>query len=502
MSAKRAYLNFFASTSYQASNLLVGLILPKIYTETFGSVYNGLNSSIGQIMSLLHVLTFGISAVSIQQMFKYIASKNTNMITAIYHETEKQYRHMGYIFLIVLIPITIIFPLLIHDNLSYKIIVIFLLFKSISSSMEYFFQAKYSVMLVAHNKSYVIYSINIFLLIIGTILHLSVLFTLKNIIIYQAVAVLLSLLRFLIVHTYIYQQYPFLKNTIKDQYTPPKTSQRKDVLISEIAGMIIDSTDLLILSIFSGLVFASIYSIYNFVTKGVANILSNCREAVFAGIGKSYYQDNKDFYRKMSRFESIYISMVFFLYSTCILLFRPFIEIYTAKMDADYVNKWFPLLFIIANMLVNFRIPSIVAINTAGHFKQVKNYAVIEAIINLFISLIFVKKYGIYGVLIGTISGAIYRTPILIYYTSKYIINRNVSLYIIKIFKWIPIFIICLIISLIKPFHCSSLLNWLILSIECTITMIIVSLLWIYLIDVETYSEIKRIFKILKSRLV
>lgn len=502
MSAKkRAYLNFIASTGYQASNLLVGLILPKIYTETFGSIYNGLNSSIAQIMSLLHVLTFGISAVSIQQMFKYIACNDNDMITAIYRETEKQYRHMGYIFLISLIPIAIIFPLAIHDNLSYKIIVTFLLFRSISSAMEYFFQAKYSVMLVAQNKSYAIYSINILLLINGTILHLSVLFTLKNIIIYQAVAVLLSLLRLVIVHTYIYHQYPFLKNSISKEYILPKSTQRKDVLISEIAGMIIDSTDLLVLSIFSGLVFASIYSIYNFVITGVANVLSSCREAVFAGIGKSYYQDTEDFNRKMSRFESIYISLCFLLYSTCILLFKPFIEIYTSKMDTNYVNKWFPLLFIIAKMLVNFRIPSIIAINTAGHFRQVKNYAVIEALINIFVSLILVNRYGIYGVIGGTIAGAAYRTPILIYYASINIIKRNSFIYVKKILKWLPLFVLCTIVSLYKPFHCSSLIHWLILAIECMIIMIIVSFIWGSLIDSEIYSEIKSLINIIKKKI-
>ena len=90
---KRAALNFASSLMYQFVNLLIGLILPKFYTEAFGSVYNGLNQSVSQIMSLLSVLQFGIAAAAIQQMFKYIADKDEDTIRAIYWESGRQYRN-------------------------------------------------------------------------------------------------------------------------------------------------------------------------------------------------------------------------------------------------------------------------------------------------------------------------------------------------------------------------------------------------------------------------
>ena len=495
MSKKRIYGNFIASTGYQILTLLVGLIVPKYYTEVFGSVYNGLNSSIMQIMSLLHVLTLGIAAISVQQMFKYIAANDNEMITAIYQSTAKQYRQMGFVFLAVLVPIIVLFPFAIHDKLSYGLVVAFLLLRGVSSALEYFFQAKYSVVLIAQNRSYAIYTINIILTLIGAVLHLAVLFSIKHIIVYQTVAVFLALLRLTIIQTYVNRKLPFLRQPTEKKYEPPEDIRRRDTLVSEIAGLIIDSTDLVVLGTFAGLVYASIYSVYNFVIVGLANVLASCREAVFAGIGKTYFQDFGGFQRKMSHFESVYIAMVFFLYSTCILLFRPFIEIYTAKMDTNYVFTYFPILFVVSKMLVNLRIPSIVAINTAGHFKQVKKYAVIEAIINLSISLVLVKPFGIYGVLAGTIVGAAYRTPILIFYASRKIMRRSVWAYVGKILRWVPLLGMCFGLSLYMPIHCSSLVHWTGIAIVCSTVMVGVCIGWMQVADREAFEEFQSMLK-------
>ena len=292
-----------------------------------------------------------------------------------------------------------------------------------------------------------------------------------------------------------------MRRSVLPAYAPSTDGKRKDVLIAEIAGMMIDSTDLLVLSTFSGLVSASIYSVYHFVVSGLGNILSSCREAVFAGIGKTYYQDFEQYRQRMDRFESVYLFLVFYLYSVCILLFTPFIEVYTARMDAEYVSIGLPIMFILAKMLVNFRIPAIVAVNTAGHFKQVKMYAVWEAVINLTLSLVLVSFLGIYGVLIGTIVGAAYRTPILIRYANRAILKREPRVFWKKIAAWLPLFLLCLAISLAVPFRCPDLLHWVLTALLCSVVLLVVCVGWVYITDRPTFRElIDTARRLLKAR--
>ena len=480
---KRALLNFAASALYQVISLLVGMILPKFYTETFGSVYNGLNQSVSQIMSLLAVLQFGISAAAIQLMFRPIAQNDEKGIAAIYWDTGKQYRKMGYIFIGVIVPVIAVFPLLIKEDLSYQIVAFFLLARTISSAMEYFFQAKYSVIMVAHNMSFMIYSFNIILLFVSTALHLLVLFTTKNIVFYQLVLVATALLRFAIVGTYVRKKFPYLQNYRKQDLPVERASQRTDVLVSEIAGMVINSTDLLVLSTFSSLVNASIYSVYHFVVMGLWSVLSSCREAVFAGIGKLYFESIEAFKKKMDSFESVYLALAFYLYSLCVILFRPFIEVYTANMDAQYYYAGLPILFVLCKLIVSMRIPSIVAVNTAGHFKQVKYFAVIEAVINLVVSLALVKPLGIYGVLVGTLAGAAYRTPVLVHYVNKNILERKHWAYWKKVLPWGVFLALCWLASEFWVLPCTSLVGWVLLAAVCAAALLVVAAIWMFVFN-------------------
>lgn len=497
---KRALWNFSASLAYQFSTLLLGLILPKYYTEVFGSVYNGLNQTVSQVLSLLSVLQFGIAAVSIQQMFQYIAQNDEPSIAAIYWNTGKQYRKMGWVFLAVSVPILALFPLLIQDDLPKIIIVLFLLFRMIASAGEYFFQAKYTIILTAYNKSYVISAFNTVMLLFSTVLHFSVLFTVKNIILYQSVALVATLVRLVVVYAYIRKNFGFLYRNKNAATVADHKTKRKDALISEIAGMVIDSTDLLVLSTLSGLVNASIYSIYSFVTTGIGNVLSSCREAVFAGLGKTFFADFDEFRRKFERFESVYFLLTFYLYTTALLLFKSFILVYTKKMDATYYYVGLPILFVLARLLVNLRIPAIVTINTAGHFSEVKKYAVIEAIINLCISLALVKPLGIYGVLIGTISGALYRTPLLVRHSDKHILKRKDGRYLKKVGVWLPLPLIAYGISETVDMPVDTLAGWLLLAVAAAVGVLLLFILWSFVADRSTLKECIGIVKMLLHR--
>lgn len=489
---KKSLINFTSSLIYQITTLLVGLILPKYYTEIFGSIYNGLNQAISQTLGLLAIVQYGIAAAAIQALFRPIAENDQLTIALIYRKIERQYRTMGYLFLLLLIPIVFIFPFIIKDNISYWIVFVLFVLRGLSSAIEYFFQAKYGVLLIANNRSYIIYSVNILLQIISVFFHLSVLFTLKNIILYQSIALVITLLRLLIVDRYVKKEFPFIfKVYVNSDNKDVQIKQRKDVLISEVAGLAVDSTDLIVLSSFAGLVAASIYSVYNFVILGLKGFLGSAREAVIASLGKFYYTNKMLFVDNMLLFESIYLSIMFFLYSVAIVLFQPFVSVYTMNMDTEYDIDGLPILFVISAILVGLRIPAIVSINISGHFKEVKSYAVFEALIKISLSLAFVIEWGIYGVLTASILAALYRTPILIYYSYKHILEISIRQYLKKIFCWFILFLGYYIFSCIYSFEVDNFFEWIYISIIIVLISIIIFIFWIKLFDTNMYQYIR-----------
>ena len=67
-------------------------------------------------------------------------------------------------------------------------------------------------------------------------------------------------------------------------------------------------------------------------------------------------------------------------------------------------------------------------------YRKISKYAYIEALINLVCSLLFVYKYGLNGVALGTFFSMTFRTIVQILYLQKNILFRDSKIVIVKIF--------------------------------------------------------------------
>lgn len=66
-----------------------------------------------------------------------------------------------------------------------------------------------------------------------------------------------------------------------------------------------------------------------------------------------------------------------------------------------YVDVKLAVLFMLIGFANNIRIPCLTMINAAGHFKETQWRAILEAVINITVSLLLIKPLGMYGLLIG-----------------------------------------------------------------------------------------------------
>ena len=62
------------------------------------------------------------------------------------------------------------------------------------------------------------------------------------------------------------------------------------------------------------------------------------------------------------------------------------------------------------------RLPYNAMVFAAGHYKQTQLSAIIEAVINIVVSVVLVSKWGLVGVAIGTFAAMTYRTLYLVLY--------------------------------------------------------------------------------------
>ena len=106
----------------------------------------------------------------------------------------------------------------------------------------------------------------------------------------------------------------------------------------------------------------------------------------------------------------------------------PFVQIYTNGItDANYYRPVFATILVIVEFLYAIKLPYDLLINSVGHFKQTKKLAYTEAIINVIFSIILITKFGIVGVVIGTLIATIYKACVVIYYFPKVILKRSLK---------------------------------------------------------------------------
>ena len=120
------------------------------------------------------------------------------------------------------------------------------------------------------------------------------------------------------------------------------------------------------------------------------------------------------------------MALVFALYNIALIFIIPFMKLYTAGItDINYIDYKVAVLFSIFYLMTGARACCADLINYAQHFKKTQSRCILEAAINLGISLIAVNFCGIYGVLIGTIAALVYRMNDMLIYANMRILKRS-----------------------------------------------------------------------------
>lgn len=432
MRSKKAIYNITTNLILQLVIVVYGFIIPKIIIQSFGSSVNGLVSSITQFLAYITLLESGVGPVVKAALYKPIAKKDNKGICNILKSSEKFFKTISYIFIAYLIILAIVYPLLVTKEFGYLFTFSLVIIISISTFAEYYFGMTYRLFLQADQKTYVISIIQIItylLSIISIVMMAKLDFSIHLI---KLISGLIFVGRPLFQNMYVKKKY---KINFKDADNNYKLKQKWDGLAQHIAAVIHSNTDVTILTIFSSLTEVSVYTIYMLVLKGINSLIQAFTGGIDASFGDMIAKNEHDnLNKKYNMYETIYLTITSIFYICSLVLIVPFIKVYTKGIiDANYIRPLFGFLITISEFMWAIRLPYNSITLAAGHFKETRKGAWVEAIINIIISVILVSKYGIIGVAIGTFIAMLIRTIEFVYHTNKYILKRNIFISIKKI---------------------------------------------------------------------
>jgi len=492
--SKKVLNNMLSQIVVQFVTLIAGILVPRYIILYYGSEINGLASSVTQIVSYVSMLEAGFGTASIHALYKPLAQKDYFGANAVCASTKKFFSKIGLYFTIAILAISAIYPYLAKGNTEKTTIALLIITIAATNIFEYFFHAKYRVLLTADQKLYVIGYTRAAGMLLQTILKLILIFMHVHIVFVYLISSIVLLLRILFVRAYIKKRYSWLDYSVKPD--DGALNQRKALIWHQIAGLIVNNSSSIVISVTtpSGLSLASIYAVYNLVVSNIYNLVTGAfSNGVVATFGQARTVNDESLFKKSYRqYEFSYYIVISVIYGTMAAMLIPFVSLYTQSADINYISYSIAILFCIAGILNATRVPGSMLINAAGHFTQTKKNALIEAGIHLVFMLVLVFPLKIEGILLSSIISFLYRVPDIIIYSNKKILNDSPFLSIRRTLRtWLCCGLSAFILTaFLIPKSINSWFQWIIYSFVSVMVTLIITVLVNAVAERKSFSSL------------
>lgn len=390
----------------QIISMLMSFIVRTVFIYTLGKNYLGFNGLFSNIFSILSLTELGMGTAIIYSMYKPVAQEDHRKIAALLNLYRTFYRIVGIIVAILglsLLPFLDYLVSGIQDIPELKII--YLLYLS-SSVISYFFAYKKS-MLTVYQQDYISSRINLLINFIQGIIQIAILILWHNYILYLLVLTISTFFNNWLNSLYADYKYQYLKE-YRSERVDEETKQKiytdvKAIFVSRISSAIVTSTDNLLISAFVSTIILGLYSNYIMLINVVNTIINRILDSLVGSVGNLIAVESIErVYLIFKRVLFINYWLVAFSSMSFFILANPFITLWIGK---SYLLSSGIIFMIALNLFMRLIRNTFIMFNNAfGHFVELKKKNIIEPIINIVASLLFILvfKMGIIGVLLGT----------------------------------------------------------------------------------------------------
>lgn len=388
------------------ATMLLRFISRTIFIYTLGSDYLGFNGLFTNILGILSFTELGIGGVLNYSLYKPLATGDTEKIKSLMALYKKAYRIIMLVVLVVGIAIMPLLPYMIKgaENVEHVYLYYgFFLFNTVTSYMVSY----KSGLMNAAQKEYVITGINAATNVVVVLVQCIALLIFHNYLVYLFIQSIFQLLQNIVISICVDKQFPLLGE--KNIQKLPKEEKRvlaenvEAMICHKIGDVCVHQTDNIIVSSFVSLIAVGKISNYTLITTSlnsiVAIVINNC----VASLGNFISVESKE--RRKEIFK-VYNFLAFWIYGIVTIelfvLLQPFVEVWAGKKNLidDFTIRLIVLEFYFTGLRVavaNFKA-------ACGIFKADKYIGIVQAIVNLILSIVLAKLIGLPGVYIGTMA--------------------------------------------------------------------------------------------------
>lgn len=441
--SRTAYMakNFMWAIVGNLSNSLLGFISRTVFIHMIGTTYLGINGLFANILGMLSLAELGMGSAISFSLYKPLAEGDTKKIQGIINFYRTAYRLIAAVVAGVGIAIIPFLGYIVkgadgvqHIGLIYCVF----LFNSVTSYLVVY----KTVLLDADQRNYLITNINTVVKCITVVLQLIALIITKNYFIYLFTEAIVQLTSKIYLNYFTNKQYPYIKEKNNEKLSSEEKNviyvKIKALILHKIGDVAIYQTDNIITSAFINVTAVGLVSNFTLVISMINKFAMSFLNSAVAGFGNVVATENTSQRLKIyKRYE--FMAFYFFCWTGICLYFLlcPFISIWLGKdMLIDTVTV---TLLCVNYYVTGMRVPLGNIKAAAGIQEQDRWAPIIQAIINIFVSVVAAKEWGLKGVYFGTFVSSMVPTLVRPYVVYKYVFEKNCGSYFKEYLKRVTI---------------------------------------------------------------
>ena len=462
----------------------------KIFLDFLGDEFIGLTSTLRSVLGFLNLAELGIGTAIGYALYKPIFDGNKLEINRIIALLGVLYRSIGVFIFGFGIFISLFFPYFFGETEFSLSLIYFVFFSFLISTLIGYFFNYHITLLESDQKGYVVQgyfqSINILRLLMQGIIA----YYLQNYYAWVIMELLFAFILSIILRAKIKKHYPWLIITSKEGISlmksyPEIIRKVKQLFIHKMGSFVKDGTDNILVYALVNLQSVTFFGNYQLIFMNLLNLIQVVFSGTGAGVGNLVAEnDKKNIDKVFWEMMALQFFIAGFLSIAVYYLISPFVTLWIGE---EYVLGGFIIMLMIGNFFISLiRSPVQYFLNAYGLFSDTWAPAC-EIIINLVVSIIFGKLWGISGIMFGTFISLI----IIVMFWKPYFLyikgfEKSIWSYWKGFFTLIVIFIIAAyIINLVYInfliFENLDFLSWCCNAISLSITIIIIYGLLMYL---------------------
>lgn len=447
----------------QITALVCGFILPRLFLQYFGSEVNGLVNSITQFLSVISFLELGVGAVVQSSLYKPLADDDKPQISKVMVSANKFFHRLAQILLVYVMILIAVYPFIANQNFGYLYTATLIAAISISSFAQYYFGIVNSLLLNADQRGYIQYNAQTITVLLNTVVCAAMIKLGGSVQLVKLTTSLIYLARPLILRVYVNRHY---KIDWKIHYDEEPIKQKWNGVAQHVAAVVLDGTDTIVLTLLSTLSNVSVYSVYFMVIRGVKTLFLSMTSGIQSLLGELWAKQELDELRETFGWSEWCIHTgTTYIFACTAALIVPFVRVYTTGIDdANYIQPAFAILLTLANAMHCLRLPYNIMVLAAGHYKQTQNNYIVAAVINIVLSVLTVKAWGLIGVAIGTLAAMAYQTMWLALYDSKHFVFWPIKAVIKQFLVDIITAVSIVSLSFVLKLNSVSYISWVLLA--------------------------------------